>query len=361
VAELAEAPPPPRGTDCLSFCLNFLQDRPLSTVRTWWEACDAAGIDFVGVPDSPMIARELVVSAAYCAASTRTVGVMTAVTNPVSRDPSVLASSLLTLDELAPGRIACGIGTGDSALWSVGLRPARIAQLQAFVQALRGLLRGEQVEYRERTFAPAWQDWEPPARVPVYVACAGPKVLRMAAQTADGVIVFMGFAPENIALVRTTIEEGCAEVGRDPSELRVWWQTTVNFADTVEEAMERSLGVNTSWMTMRSLEGKQIPEEVVGKLVRFNADMEDVAAAYGDHDRGRVLVERAKEQGIYEWIVSRAPGFWGPPEVIAARLEEYADAGMTDWQFYVAPFHGDRVSFIESFTRGVLPRLATAG
>ncbi len=112
----------------------------------------------------------------------------------------------------------------------------------------------------------------------------------MGAQHADGLIVFMGFHPDNIEFVHTNIEEACAEVGRDPSELHVWWQTTVNFADTVAEAMDRSLGVNTSWMTMRGPQGKQIPEEIREPLEKFNADMESVAAACSDHDRGRVLV-----------------------------------------------------------------------
>lgn len=327
-------------------------------MRRWWEASQRAGIDYVGVPDSPMIARELGVTAAYCAASTDRIGIMSAVTNPVSRDPSVTASMLFSLDEIAPGRITCGIGTGDSALWSVGLTPARVAELQEFVVAVKGLLRGEQVTFRERTLKPAWREWSPPVDVPVYVACAGPKVLRMAAQHADGMIIFMGFHPENIEFVQRTIEEACAEVDRDPAELHVWWQTTVNFGDTVEEAMERSLGINTSWMTMGTLQGKQIPEELQETLVKFNADMEDVGAAYSDHDRGRVLVSRAKELGIYEWIISRAPGFWGPPEVIAERLAAYADQGMTRWQFYVAPFHGDRAGFIDTFAEGVLPDLA---
>ena len=343
--------------DGFSFCLNFLQDRPLAEVRSWWQASEAAGLDFVGVPDSPVIARELLVSAAHCASVTEHVGIMSAVTNPISRDPSVLASALFTLNELAPGRIACGIGTGDSALWSVGLEPARIARLRETIGAVKGLLRGEEVEFEGRCFKPAWLAWNPPVDVPLYVACAGPKVLRMAAQHADGMIVFMGFAPENIAFVRDTIDEACAEIGRDPAELHVWWQTTVNFADTVEEAMERSLGVNTSWMTMRSLEGKQIPDDIRAALVRFNADMEDVGSAYGDADRGRALVERARQAGIYDWIVSRAPGFWGPPEVIAERLREYATQGLDRWQFYVAPFHGDRSTFVEQFASGVLPRL----
>ena len=86
--------------------------------------------------------------------------------------------------------------------------------------------------------------------------------------------------------------------------------------------------------------------------------MESVAAAYSDHDRGRVLVSRAKELGIYDWVISRAPGFWGPPEVIAERLSAFADMGMTRWQFYVAPFHGNRHEFISLMADGVMPRLA---
>ena len=76
--------------------------------------------------------------------------------------------------------------------------------------------------------------------------------------------------------------------------------------------------------------------------------------------RGRVLVSRAKEMGLYDWIISRAPGFWGPPEVIAKRLLEFEEMGMTRWQFYVAPFHGDRIDFVERFGGGVIPALQPA-
>lgn len=344
-------------SDGFTFCFNFLQDESLHEARTWWKAAEAVGIDSVGIPDSPVIARELGVSAAFCASTTERIGLMSAITNPVSRDPSVMASMLFALDEIAPGRVMCGIGTGDSALWSVGLEPARIARLREYVVAVKTLLAGEEATFEGRRMKAVWRAWSPPTRIPVYVACSGPKVLRMAAQVADGMVVFMGFAPENIAFVRATIEEACAEVGRDPAELHVWWQTTVNFADTVEEAMERSLGVNTSWMTMRTMAGKQIPEDIHAKLVQFNADMENVAATYRDMDRGRVLVQRAKEMGIYEWVVSRAPGFWGPPEAIAKRLLEFQEMGMTRWQFYVAPFHGDRLDFVDRFGNGVVPLL----
>ena len=343
------------------FCLNFLTDEPAQEIAGWWQACEAAGIDYVGVADSPMIARETFVTAAYGAARTSRLGLMTAITNPVSRDPSVMASSLFTLNEIAPGRIVCGIGTGDSAVWSVGLQPARVARLGAYVTALRTLLRGEEAEFEGRRFAPAWKRWTPPSPVPVYVACSGPRVLRLGAQLADGLVIFMGFSPESIAYANRIIDEACAEVGRDRAELDIWWQTTINFAPTVEEALEWSLGVNTSWMTMGSVEGKLIPEELIGPLKRFNADMESVTASYGAGDRGRVLVARAKEMGLYDWLISMAPGFWGPPDNVAARLREFGAQGLTNWQFYVAQFHGDRYAYIDKFVNGVLPALGDGG
>src|SRR5262249_46670864 len=155
------------------------------------------------------------------------------VTNPVSRDPSVMANALFTLHEAAKGRrVACGIGTGDSAMWAVGLKPAMIARLREYILAVKANLRGEDAEFEGRRYGPKRKRWSPPVDVPLYVACAGPKVLRMAAQVADGMVVFMGFSPENIAYVNANIEEACAEVGRTPAELHVWWQTTINFAPT---------------------------------------------------------------------------------------------------------------------------------
>lgn len=346
--------------DDFEFCLNFLTDLPLPSLLDIWQRCEAAGIEQVGVADSPMLVNDTMVTAALGASNTSELGLMTAVTNPVSRDPSVMAGALFTLDSIAPGRIGCGIGTGDSALWTVGLQPAKVARIAEYVTAVKTILRGEPASFEGRTLRADWKTWTKPVEVPFYIACAGPRVLRTAAHVADGMIIFMGFSEENLAFVEKTIERACAEIDRDPASLKIWWQTTINFAPTVEEAMERSVGVNTSWMTMGSLEGKQIPPEFVEPLKRFNSDMEDVSATYVATDRGKVLVERAKKLGLYDWLISMAPGFWGPPENVARRLLEFRERGMTNWMFYVAQFHGDRYEYLDRFANGVLPRLGPA-
>lgn len=342
------------------FCLNLLPDRPAEEYLSWWRGCDAGGVDYVGIADSPSFLPEMVVTGTRAALELSTTGIMTAVTNPLTRDPSVLASALLALDDLAAGGVVCGLGTGDSALWTVGIKRATVAHTQEYVVALRALLAGREASYQGRSFRLVH---EPKRHVPVLVAGTGPRVIKMAAQHADGLILATGFSANNRARVQGMIDAACAEVGRDPAELQVWWQTTINFAPTVEEGMQRALGLNTSWMTADGKAGAFVPEELRASLERFNRDMEDLGSIRAG-ERGPALVERAHKLGLAEWLYGEAPGLWGPPEAIAAKLVEYAgspDGVISNWQFYVSPDHGERGEYVRRFTDEVLPAVRGAG
>ena len=128
--------------------LNFTQQKNLRDVAKWYEACDKAGLAVVGTPDSPALLRELYVSTTVAAMATSRIQIMTMVTNPVTRHPSITASAAMSLDELAPGRIAIGIATGDSALWATKQKAATVADLREYILAVKALLRGEPATYR---------------------------------------------------------------------------------------------------------------------------------------------------------------------------------------------------------------------
>ena len=342
----------------LKFCINASHEGPLRDSVSWWQACEKAGIDMYGVADSPIQRPDLYVASTLCALNTDRMRIASCVTNPVTRHPSVTASCLRALDELAPGRIAMGIATGDSALWGVGLKPATVASLREYILAVKGLIRGEAVSYRGQNFKSQFPEGPEPANIPVYVACSGPKVLKMASQVADGLIVTMGFSPEDISYVRGIIEEGCAEVGRNPDELDIWWNAYIVFAPSVEEAMEKSLGWSMSWITMTTLNGKGIPEEYKEPLRRLTWDNHDLTAAYKTTNRHSALVERAKEVGLYDWLISRSPRLFGTPDDIGARLEELAETGLTNWMFYITPRDSGRYDLLEKLSGGVMPRFA---
>jgi len=342
----------------LNFCINSAHEGTLMNGIDWWKTCEDAGINMYGISDSPVQRPDLYVASTMCALNTSKMRIISCVTNPVSRHPSVTASCLRALDELAPGRVGMGIATGDSALWGVGLKPATVAGLREYILAVKGLLRGEEVSYKGANFKSNFPDNYGPSDVPVYVACSGPKVLKMAAQVADGLIVTMGFSQEDVQYVRGIIDEACAEVGRNPDELDIWWNAYVVFAPSVEEAMEMSLGWSMSWISMTTLNGKGIPEEYKEPLQRMTYDSHDLTAAYGTANRHATIVARAKEVGLYDWLISRSPRLFGTPDDINVRLEELAKQGMNNWMFYITPNDPKKYELVETLSKGVIANFA---
>ncbi len=342
----------------MKFSLVCSQDMPVPDAVKMWQACENAGFDMIGIVDSPIIFRELYVAATLAATGTKRAQIMTYVTNPVTRHPSVTAGAMLSLHELAPGRIAMGIGTGDSAAWSVGVKAAKIARIRDYILTVKALLRGERVAWDGQTFEPVWSRFEP-FDLKVYVACAGPKVLRMAAEVADGAIVGIGFSDEDIAQARAIIADGSAAAGRSANQFDVWWNARAVFAESVAAAADASLGWYPVWLTMGGFEGKGVPREFEAKVRELNADTHDVRAAYRTPGRDRLVVERAKKLGIYDWLMSRSPRIFGTPADIAKRLGELRDQGLANWVLIaMGPTPTTpKTDLIATLARDVLPRL----
>lgn len=341
----------------MQIALNVVQQSPIQESFDWWRRADEAGIAALAIPDSPAFVRELYVTSALCAQHTSSLQIMTGVTNPVSRDPSVTAAGLFTLDELAPGRLALGIGTGDSALWGIGRKPAKLARLREYVEAVQALLRGDKATFDGREFSSAWRGRREPIHVPVVLAVSGPKAVRLGCEIADGMLLSMGFGPENVAYVQRLVGEGCDAAGRDPAKLDLWWNTEMVLGSSVEDAKSRRLGVATEWLTMGSLDGKQIPDEVRDRLISFNEDIHGISSQYQMEDRERTLIRRAKELNIYDWLLTRSANFWGTPADIAARLRHYDEQGLDKWMFYIGRDEATREAETRAVTDEIMPLL----
>jgi 5,10-methylenetetrahydromethanopterin reductase len=340
------------------FCLNYVPLFPAEVNRAWWRACENAGIERIGIGDSPALARELYVTLAACLLDTERLAVMPSVTNPVTRDPAVTAAALYSLADLAPGRLsALGLGTGDSALWGTGLKVAAVTRLREYISAIRGLLQGEEVSYMGRSFRAEWADPNALLRLPIAVACAGPKVLRMAAQTADTLIISMGYGDENLDYVRETITAACHEVGRDPNDLEIWWNAAVHVAESSEAALAAGVQLGASWLTAGGFEGKQIPIELQAPLHEFTRDARDLAFMYKTPDRNRILAERAQSLGIYDWLLERSPRLWGTPTEIAGRLRELRERGLNNWIFNLGGVGIDRLALVDVLAHEIIPSL----
>ena len=342
----------------MRFGLNMLLNQPHADLVKCWKAAEDAGIHMLGLPDNPARQRELYVTSTSCAINTSRIKIFSCVTNPVTRHPSVTASALFALDEIAPGRIGLGIGTGDGALFAAGMtKPATIACLKEYVLAVKTLLRGEEVVYQGRSFRAEWRDRAPPKNIPVYITCSGPNVIKMASQVVDGLIVSTRYGPEKIQFVLDIVKEGCAEVGRNPDDLDIWWTIEPIFGASVEESVQENLGTDIGWLALSSLQEEQIPEgykEPIRTLVEYMYYYTSSGFTAGAN-LGPMMVQRAKKLGIYDWVISKVPGLWGTPEDMTHRLAELRELGLTNWLFYVGRPNTDRLETINRLAKGVLP------
>jgi 5,10-methylenetetrahydromethanopterin reductase len=177
---------------------------------------DRLGYDGLWLTDSSLHARN---SWSYLTLAARvsdrlTIG--TAVTNPVTRHPAITAAAAGTVAEISGGRLILGIGAGDRPLLALGRKPARLADLEASIEALRALWRGEHVSMRAAEFAlhDAHYRFPPQHDIPVWISATGPKTLELAGRVADGVILLAGLHPDGIRFALEHIDRGVAQAGR---------------------------------------------------------------------------------------------------------------------------------------------------
>jgi 5,10-methylenetetrahydromethanopterin reductase len=199
------------------FGLNRFDARSVDAFAADVRRAETLGWDAALQPDSQLRRRDTYVLLAAAARATDRITLGPLLANPVNRHPTVTASSIATIDELAPGRVLLGWGVGDTAVRLAGLKPARVAELEASTRLMRALLDGEAVEVGAAR--PARLPHHRP--VPIWIAAGGPKTLRMAGGVADGVFIRVGTHPANIATAVDAIRAGAKDAGRDPARVRL--------------------------------------------------------------------------------------------------------------------------------------------
>ncbi len=199
------------------FGLNRFDARSVAAFAEDAKRAESLGWDAIFQPDSQLRRRDTYVLLAAAANVTERVHLGPFIANPVNRHPTVTASSIATIDELAPGRTILTLGAGDTAVRLAGLRPARVDQLKDATQSITWLLAGEALDVgtERRARLPHFRP------VPVWIAAGGPKTLRMAGSAADGVFIRAGTAAANIERAVQLIHEGALQAGRKPESVKL--------------------------------------------------------------------------------------------------------------------------------------------
>ena len=226
------------------------------------------GFDYVGIPDSQSLWKELYLSLGVVAGATSKVGIGPTVTNALTRHPAVAASAIATLNEMSGGRAYFGIGSGDSAILNLGLRPARLKELQEYIEAIRTILSGEPCDYKGRSIHVQWSE----NPVPIIMSAEGPKTLNLAGRIADAVIVHSGLSKEVLADTIARIREGERAAGRPEGTAKVWAFAKCNIADRREDAIDEikmALAASGHHAFRFTLEGKNVPDELQESVMIF--------------------------------------------------------------------------------------------
>jgi 5,10-methylenetetrahydromethanopterin reductase len=209
------------------------------------------------------------------ASQTKRIRLGTAVTNPITRHLTVTSSAFSTLDDLSGGRATLGISVGDSALKAMGLHISTVDNFEASLKMISALLKGETVAVPGGDAATIKHAKN--RKVPVYVACTGPRMLNLAGRLADGAILMNGVAPDLLKAAIAKIHEGAREVNRDPAEIKVVaWAAAHANDDDPQQSLD-AVKYNIARAILRGMPGE------IDELTRVTAEKVKAAYNYAQH------------------------------------------------------------------------------
>jgi probable F420-dependent oxidoreductase len=305
---------------------------------------EAAGFGYGWIFDSHVLWKEPYPLLTLMALNTARMRLGTCVTNPATRDPSVTASVLATLNVISGGRMDLGIGRGDSARRVLGKKPTTLAQLGEAVRIIGDLANGRPTDYDGEQIRFDWAQ----GPLPVWIAGYGPQALRLTGRIADGVI--LQFAdPDLIRWCLGFVREGAEAAGRDPAAIKVMAAAPVWVADDLAVARDR-----VRWFPAL------VSNHVVDLIARYDpSELPEALTAYV-RDRSSYDYQHHAEVGSdnAEFVANDVVDRFcivGPVEEHRRRLRELAAAGVDQFNIYL--MSGDEEATLEVYGREIVPGL----
>ena len=205
----------------------YLQDaHPIRDSMRYAALAEAAGFEAVWQADSRLV-RDASIAMAALVVATERVKIGSGVVDCWTRNPARLAAAFSTLDDLAPGRIICGIGAWwDPLAGRVGINRSRpLTVMREVVAAVRGLLANERVTidgafvhlesveldyvYQERRAKD----------VPIYIGATGMQMMELTGEIADGVVLNYLVSPVYNDRALDHLARGAARAGRSVDDI----------------------------------------------------------------------------------------------------------------------------------------------
>jgi probable F420-dependent oxidoreductase len=328
----------------VDFGVVFQCDPPASAVVELAVEAERAGFSHVWTFDSHLLWQEPFVIYPQILAATDHVIVGPMVTNPGTRDWTVIASQFATLNEQFGNRTICGIGRGDSALRTLGSKPGTIAELKQCVEVVRELACGRTVEYRGQQLKFAWVD---NGALEVWVAAYGPKALAATGQVGDGYILQLA-DPDIAAWMISAVRSAAEEAGRDPAAIKFCVAAPAYVGDDLAHQRDQ-----TRWF------GGMVGNHVADIVARYGASG-SVPQALTDYIKGREGYDYAEHGRAGNTHTNFVPDevvdrfcILGPVENHLTRLRELQDLGVDQFAIYLQ--HDAKQQTLDAYGRDIIP------
>jgi probable F420-dependent oxidoreductase len=271
------------------------------------------------------------------------------VTNPATRDWTVIASVFATLNEMYGNRTICGIGRGDSAVRTINGRPVKLAELRASIEVIRELANGRSVEYKG---TPVRFPWNPHSRLEIWVAGYGPNALALAGEVGDGFILQLA-DPDITAWSIASVRKAAAAVGRDPDAITMCVAAPAYITDGSRAGRDHALG-QCRWF------GGMVGNHVADIVNRYGNEGSAVPTALTDYIAGRQGYDynqhgragNVHTEFVPDEIVERFC-LIGPAATHVERLKELAALGVGHFGLYLQ--HDAQDATLAAFGEQVIP------
>ncbi|MFB3109746.1 MAG: TIGR03842 family LLM class F420-dependent oxidoreductase [Acidimicrobiia bacterium] len=258
----------------MDFGVVLQTDPPASRVVDMAKKAERLGFSHTWTFDSHVLWQEPFVIYSRILAETENMVVGPMVTNPGTRDWTVLASLFATLNDMYDGRTICGMGRGDSALRYIGKKPTTLATVVEAMEVIKALVAGEEIIYNDTKLSIPWIEdggWD----LPMWVAGYGPKALATIGAHADGFILQLA-DPQVLEWTMGAVRSAASEAGRDPDEVKICVVAPAYVGDNIEHQREQ-----LRWF------GGMVGNHVADMVKRYGDDESMVPKVLSDYIKAR--------------------------------------------------------------------------
>jgi probable F420-dependent oxidoreductase len=335
----------------LSFGVTVLPDPPASRLVELMKLGEDNGFEIGWTYDSHVLWQDSFPLLTMAIQATSRLKFGHLVTNPGTREPTVVASLYATLHDISDGRMVMGIGRGDSARRYIGQQPVKVAEFETALRMMKPFMNGEEVHWNDKDLQLKWVRPELP-RIPMWVAGYGPKALAVAGRVGDGVIIQLADA-EIIQWIMSTARAAAEEAGRDPSELKCI-VCAPSHVGPIEEGREQ-----TRWFPA------MVSNHVMDLIERYGTDgsviptaLTDFVAArkfydYNEHSR----VGASHGEFVTDEICDRF-SVLGDVGQITTKLRELESIGVDHYSIYLMTEGQEET--LAAYGSEVIPQFAAA-